>query len=117
MNEITVTLFGLLAFFSLLFLIGSIYLENKLFALIFSLISTIGWITMGMEILNGKVGSYYVTNNIIAFQPIQSVTIHYFCYLLGVVSFFITIYILYDIYTSILTTKNKSALGDMTGGF
>lgn len=109
MNEISTTIFLFLTGMCLLFLIGSLFLEDKNYALISSILSATGFITLAQMILNGNVGVFYVTGTTLSFHPVQSTTIHYFYYAIGVISAFLTVYIIYEIIIAYFAAKNKSA--------
>ena len=109
MNEISTTIFMFFTAMCLLFLIGSIFLNNKIFAFISSVLSMVGFVTLAQMILNGNVGIFYVSGTDILFNPVQSITLHYFYYAVGFVSIFLSMYIFYEIVLEFFANKNKSA--------
>jgi len=109
MNEISVSVFLFISAMCLVFLTGSILLNNKIFAFISSVLSMVGFVTLAQLILNGNVGIFYVSGTDIEFNPVQSVTLHYFYYAIGFVSIFLSLYIFYEIVMEFFANKNKSA--------
>lgn len=110
MNEISISLFYGLAGISLIFLLCALFLDmDKTKSLLFLIISTAGFYTSGQLMINGKVGVFYANAGTLLFNPIQSSTLYYFFLILGVSSFFLMVYSLYEIYLDYTTEKNSSA--------
>ncbi len=112
MNELSENLFILITAMSLLFLIGATFLEDHLKALIAAILSTAGFFSLGQLIINGKVGVFYVGSNQLQFMAIQSSTVYYLYDMLALISFFFSLYLIYQIILEIQLTKHKSAFID-----
>lgn len=113
MNEISVSLFYGLAGISLIFLLCALFINmDRTKSFLFLIISTVGFYSAGQLMLNGKVVIFYANGAQMLSNPVQSTTLYYFFLILGVSSFFLMLYSLYEIYLDYTTEKNSSAFGE-----
>lgn len=106
MNEISTTMFMFISGMSVIFLIGSVLLQDKIYGLISSILSAGSFFTEGMMLLSGKIGLFYLSGGVLLFNPIQSTTLHYFYYSIAGVSLIISIYLLYQIIVEMFAVQS-----------